>query len=783
MSAPLPPDAELSGRGLISGDEILLPTRQGLSRYRVDNGKRRDVRWDAEGGGGNMLALPDSLIVAGSDGVATYVRKEKIWKSLRDRMASSPDDALPAVELAEVALGAAEYSDSLAALGEAMTRFGRAAEGDERLRRRLFAVVQKSATTLSRKGTLEAKDLDPLYGCAARLAWDEESNVAHRFGFAELFEQIGQPDRAIRLCQQVLRDRSLRAFSRQAAELPPRTAGTEAQSRIAALITRHGRSAYAEHDMEAKRLLEAGRTAHDALLFRRVIEVFPNSESAPPALIELGDELSRSGKLLEAALHYTRAYHRYADRVDRPGLIHKIADAHERAGRPEHAYRWLTKGAGEFPSIKIKVDGKPRTFLEHRRRLDAVRERVEQTRPTLHLPLKPTAVRELPEGAALLSPRFDSDPTQRWRFGYLATSKELRQIDPRTGADVWTEPVRTREEPELLVARADLAVFATEHELFAVDVVTAQRRWSHGAVPPHVGDPGGDWEEGGAFRAHGLQGDLLVSARDNGEMICVNVATGQLVWKQTKRPAPFGRLRVLDPWVVYHVVQDGRAIIAAVYLADGTGMDAVMTDETRPIEDLFVTIDGTALLISTQSVSAYDLDTHERRWVVSTSGHLRPGSLVLDLDALYFSDNGYTLRKVDIEDGRELRESERLAQRGADEFAVEQVGAQLIAQSSGGVTSVDSTTGMTLWEATLPDRPRLIAGLVSDTYVVAVDKGDRDDEGVAAYFFDHRNASGLISKEGGKLLIGPLDAVQHLLAADGAILVQAGSKLHVFSEP
>ncbi|MEK7757004.1 MAG: PQQ-binding-like beta-propeller repeat protein, partial [Planctomycetota bacterium] len=103
-SAALPEGSRLFGRGVWAEDELLVPRREGLSRFRVADGRRADASWDAEGEGGNLLALPDQLLAAGGGRIAAYVRKAEIWDALRKRMAAAPSDPLPAVEHAEVAL-------------------------------------------------------------------------------------------------------------------------------------------------------------------------------------------------------------------------------------------------------------------------------------------------------------------------------------------------------------------------------------------------------------------------------------------------------------------------------------------------------------------------------------------------------------------------------------------------------------------------------------------------------------------------------------------------------
>jgi outer membrane protein assembly factor BamB len=378
---------------------------------------------------------------------------------------------------------------------------------------------------------------------------------------------------------------------------------------------------------------------------------------------------------------------------------------------------------------------------------------------------------------------FGDEPGGAWSSYYVGTARGIRVFDPSSGRELWTQPATARSEAELLVARSDVAVFATLYEIFALNVATGERRWSHGEYPPHLDDEGADFEAGGAFRAHALQGDRLVSVRDNGEMSCVSIATGRLLWSEARRPAALGRLRIVEPWVVYHVVQDGKAVLCVIDAANGAWLDAIVTEEKRSVEELFVTLDGQIIVVTSQSIASYDLETRSRRWLVMLQGAVRRASLILDLDALYLSDNGFDLRKLDLEDGRSLWQSERLVERGEEDLTVQQQDQSLIVSTASSVSAVDAGTGLTLWRGTTSDRPRLAGRLLSDAYVVAVDLGAELRDGPSvAYFYDHRNGSGVIPRDGGARDLGRLTEVRAVLVSDGALLVQAGSAIHAWAQ-
>ena len=59
---------------------------------------------------------------------------------------------------------------------------------------------------------------------------------------------------------------------------------------------------------------------------------------------------------------------------------------------------------------------------------------------------------------------------------------------------------------------------------------------------------------------------------------------------------------------------------------------------------------------------------------------------------------------------------------------------------------------------------------------------DEHGESAAAYFYDHRNASGVVPRDGGVRTLGSIteDRADAILLLDGALLIQVGSSIHVW---
>ena len=782
--SPLPVGVEVRGRGAWVDQRLLIPTGGGLSSFRVSDGQRADLAWDTGGKSGNLVALPDQLLVAGAMRISAYVRKADIWRGLRERMAAAPSDPLPALELAEVALQGGEWAEAIDVLDVAVRRAGTFMEPiDPALRRRFFDDLLMFVEVLSSRSVLERDVLHRLCTYASQCPPDAAAHVAYRFRFGRLFEQFDEPDWALRLYQQILRDRSLREQPATPSANDSEKAGVRARLRIADLVDRLGVDIYAPYEAEAREWLEGARAADDAVVLERVVETFPNSEAAPLGLIALGELVFQQGRPAEGALRFAQVYHRYPKQVDRPSLMRKIADAYEQAGQIEHAYRWLTKAAREHPSVLVEHGGRRISFAEYRERLASVRERVEPSRPSIKLPLGEHFVRQFDGGAALLVPRFGSQPGSDWSRYFVYTPTGIRAFLTRTNDEAWRKPAVVRSAAELLLATPAVAVFATKYEVFGLDPSTGDRRWYHGEYPADFDLAAADWENGTGFRTHAIEGDRLVSVREDGRMTCVAIDDGQLVWSEPQRPLPAGRVRIAAPWVVYHIIQDGASLIRLIHVATGVAVNTIKINEPRPVDDFFITLDAQLIVTTSRSILAYDVETAAKRWQVTLNGHVRPATVVLDLDALYFSEDGRALRKISLDGGESLWRSEELVRRGEEGLTVHRQDSSVIVSTSASIAAVDAVTGLTLWRGTTPELPRLVNRFVTRSYVMVVDvRNELQDAPSTAYFYDHRNASGLIPRNGGACPLGPLDDVRAIMAADGALIIQTASTIQGWME-
>lgn len=767
------------GRGTWADGVLLIPTNLALHRFRVTDGARTQLQWEAKDRGGNLVALPDRLIVGGEGTISTYVRRADMWKALRDRMAEAPTDPNPAFELVEVAVRSGEMDEAWHALEEASLRIAKLAVVETNHARRIYEDSLMLTEALAQRSALDAEKLDRLQQIASTYSPDSKSHLTYRLRFAEVLAKFGKPEKAIDLYQQILKDRSLRDLETTSPDTGYRRGGNIAREAIDTIIAKQGIAVYAAVENEAKLTLDAAKTSGDINALRRVVDCYPNSTSAPAALIVGAEQLAKSNRFEEAVKWYSRAYHHNSTATDRPRLIQAMADAYERAGKPDLAYRWLCRAAREFPHASVTHEGRTYSITEYRDRLASARALTEPSRPTLEPPIEQGWEHDLDAGASLLTPTFANDPAVRWTRAYISTGSQIRALDPVSGKDLWPEPATVRMAAELLTASDQRAIFATPFEIFALDPATGKRFWSHGDYPARIDDNKADWEDGLTIRSASLERDQLVFSRDSGQLQSLSLKDGQIEWSQLHRPAPAGAVKLLHPWVAYSVMQDGQSIVCLVDAATGSWVDAIMTGERRPVENIFVPWDDQVVILTSQSISSYDVDARKWRWRVPFDGHVRPMSVLFDLDSVYLSEDGSRIRSYKLDDGKLAWESGKLSSRSASDLTIDRIGSNLFACSTAGVTAVDTVDGRLLWDATTPLRPRFTRRFLSNACVGALDNpaGDVGEAESALYFYDHRNASGLIPKSGGVHKLGRLQDIRTVAAYDNAILIQTGTTL------
>lgn len=778
-STPLPPDEQLYGRGLLTVDRLLVPTRARLCNYTLDGELCGTIPWEFSKDAGNVLATPDRLIITGNSRVSAYARRREVWARLRERMAAAPEDPAPALDMAEVALRGNDPEEALASLEEAIGRArGFTAIVEPELKRRFFddclALAEKT-------GAGESPALGTairVLGYAAQCAPDFDGEVNYRVRLATLHLRADNPAAAVELYQQMITDRSLRSAATVSASAGRETAGAMSRREIDRLIELHGRKVYARFDALAREWLDAGIRGDDLALLERVVGTYPNAQAAPPALIESVRILRKADRPFEAVRRLSVAYRRYGDAVDAPRVMRLIADCYADAGRPEAAWCWLTKAMRRYPTALVEADGRQVSFVEYRAWLGDVRARVEPSLPVMHLPLEQGFVRTFDSSCYLLDPRFANRPQTAWDAYYVYSDARIHLFDAVDNRARWNEPAACRMKPELLSATDRRAVFTTRHQVFALDPHDGRRVWEYGAYPADLADELTDHEMFASFRVHGVGRNHVVSFQDNGLAACVDLTSGAVVWERSSDLRATGPVALSDLWVAYAALRGGEDVHCILDLDTGEPLNIIGPHDRRRAERMFASIEN-LLVVTAQSILLVDPFTADLLWELNRDRHILSETVCVDLDGVYFSDDGRHAVKIGVENGKPLWWSDRLPVRVSDGISMAVNGDRLVVSTERSLDAMDAFDGRLLWKGTIPPNTRFGERFLTDSYIVAIDSVVRQAEApYRAYLFDHRHSEGRIAAECEILELGAFDDVKHITVRDNAILLATDNAIH-----
>lgn len=771
------------GRPALLSDRVLVPTGTHLSTFDLRTGARTDRPWDADGGGGNLLALSDVLLVAGDRSLSAYMRREDIWEELRDRMQRNPDDPAAALDFAEVALRDRAWSDAEALLIEADRRATAAPPADDALRRRLYAATMMIASRFTTAGLVTPDRLESWHRIASVWTYDPASGVQYRLKFAELYEIQGDVARAINLYQQVLADRSLRDMALpHSGPLPPK-AGRAAMIAIDRILAARGREVYAPFEEQAIRALQSARAAADVALMDAVVDQYPNARAAAEATLLSGDLLLNAGKYEDAARRYIDAYYRYPDLSDPVDTIRRIVTALDRAGKRTQVYGWLTRGVREFPSATVSVGGERLAFAQYRERFADARRHVEPARPELTLPLRPAHVLDLADDPTLLHPRFTGDGDHEQAF-YVAASGAVQAYDPASGRALWNSPRPVIGAPQVICVSSSKVILAGSHRIEAVNAADGQLLWAFGEVPPDLGHPDRDWEGLAPFVHFAVRQPELLCIRDDGEAACLSIEDGRAQWRLRLEPPPTGDLPLCDDRLSYTAAVRDQLRLHTLRWAPRESMRSFPLDPFGPVTRRVATFDGQLLLVCADRIVACDPVLGVPRWSTSVSGRVREAALAADVDGLYVTTDGRSITRYDLSDGREAWRTPPLMPRGDEGMSITVQDGNVIVADVRSVHALDGFSGRVLWKGVTPEeRPNFYFRAVTSAYVAAIDVRPPDAAvPCRVFFYDHRNASGVLPREGGVLTLDGVREFTDARIIDHALVVQSGSRFHIWTD-
>lgn len=778
-SAEIPASAAPFGLPLLVGDGVWMPSVSGLSRFRLSDGFRVETAWDQNGRGGNLVASARTLLVASDSFISAYVKRSELWQRFQSRMAASPDDPVPALEFAEVALRDGRTEEARQAYQTAWSRV-QAREGgwDDGLGRRLFSAGMAIAEASSRDSAGRV-ELDDLFDKLGRCAWDPATHLDYRLKFAQWYERAEALESSVRLYQQILRDESLRDLH------PLRSTGVsaaeQAEREIDRLVRGHGALLYAPYESMAERMLTQAIADGDLSALSRVYDQFPNASSAGRALMARAKLLYERGDRARAVKEWSDALVLCREIAEQPSLVEKIAKTLWEGGDTTRAMEWLRLGARRFADAGVEWGGETLTYARLVARLSASPE-VQPSRPSLRLPLAFRTTYTLPDHCNLLRPAYS--PSSREDFTrFYARADNMLLCSARNGDPLWEQKDAIRGRGELLLAREDIALFASEFQIVAVEPVSGRILWSQGEPPAHLNDPNADWEGSPIFLTHIPVGNRIISLRDHGHIESRDLLGGNVQWRadaaegQAEALIRARDLVVSPDWVSCTRMLGGLAETIILDAETGAKVRTLALEGTEPVARRLLTFDGRMLSIGVRRVACTHIRSGRLLWTTVLKDRVREGAILPDVDGLYLSDDGRRIQKIDLATGDGLWISDPIARGNDESMALSLLPEQILVTTDRTVASLDPMSGQLIWEGTVPAQPSLAFPRLGNTYLAILNlRPVMMQAAPEILLYLHRGGSGVVPDHGLIELSG-FEEVREFLLLNDAIVIQGRDNL------
>ncbi len=818
-----PPGDRLDGAPFLTAGELLIPTRSGLVWMSLDGARRGRFDWpgttvERKAGAwtGNILAVDNLVLVAGRGHLCCYASLNGSLARIEQRIAGQPDDPETHLDMARYALmRPALFERGLLAVDAAL-RCATSRAGStgppyghlhaEQARRRAFDIIVDAAEylTVARIRAGSPGDTDLVSGLLSRAeatARDGERQVRYRLVFADLYRRLGRGADAVHLYQQILDDRSLREWRSREQGRSIR-AGTVAEGGIGEMIARLGRQHYEPYDSAASAMLQAGVAGADRELLKEAIARYPNARSAGAAYVALA-QIERRGsapggapiaaaRLLRTALarHERSAAggdgtSKPADSVllDEPEVVRSIAGCYFDANDAASGLAWLARGARDYPSARFGIDGRSETFASLRRRRLAAGLTLERRRPMIAPPLKLTLHLGFDGPTVLLRPRFEPSGADVSAAGIAVVyhGGKLEAFTPGTGKRRWPAPLPVAAAPVWLAAVDDVFVFATRHQVLAVDRDTGRTRWTLGRHPRGADSPAVDPEVFSGLSGHVLAETLMVNVFQDGRASAVRIADGEIVWERRLTHRFSGPAAANDEYLVYASIDQDRTRFVVLDVATGRDVRAFGFEPARQVYWMAMSPERTLVAAGGNWAACYDPDTSARLWQVSSVQGNRAATLQMGLSRLYLSPGPREISAVSLTTGCELWRTPAIEDPGQIILETWLDGSDLYAVATRGVGAFDPASGAERWWTDLPDDVSIDTPALTDRFIVLVGSPQPrgapadEDRRIAACFIDRR--TGRAAAPAGRTCLdwGPCANVQDVGVYDHAVWIRDGA--------
>lgn len=300
----------------------------------------------------------------------------------------------------------------------------------------------------------------------------------------------------------------------------------------------------------------------------------------------------------------------------------------------------------------------------------------------------------------ILQPRFPGDSRVETTTYVTYSGGRLEARDPRTGRSLWPAAIRCAAEPILLRVDKNRHVFASKHHFFAIATSQGHQLWQLGEPAPD--DPNVDPESLSTITEIEMRGDYLFAIRDRCEVSCIDVFSGNLVWRMPIERGSVQRL-LSDDNVLYISNTKPREETVVFAVATRSGMlrrkltlPRVGGDVLCP-HALLPSRDDTFLITTPDLVAAIAKNTGQIRWQIGPPTPLRLSTIKATKDSLFYGSIAHTIARHRLQDGKRLWATAEIGQKPDENMWMTVTGDSLFIATSGALAAINRESGRCRW--------------------------------------------------------------------------------------
>ena len=427
------------GRGLIAGDQVMVPLRESIEIFDFKSGIHvRTVPLKVPGSveqGGNLTLANGTLLVAQPGRLAAYREYSRLKERLEIELIQRPDDTGLQIQLADLEATDGSPDTAIDEYQRILERIGPDDPAYVVVRRRLASLFHILGSARFRDSDFVAAHDNWLR--AISFADEITKQVEFICDLSRVDEMLNHPEAAVVRFQEILNREELASVRRQNEK-----AGDKATREISRLINERGRDVYRAIETAASAEIEVLKKSTNRTELHRFVAKYPHSKAVTDALRLLVELHRKSGETSEAYAVLNQIRQRATDDqsyVEATLVMIEMLEAANASRSAKQLWKLLS-----HQSATMEVE-----FAATRHRLaELVRSRVEQYDSELRT--RPVAIERswnsaLPIDSQVIIPRGGPPSPELAAFFVCMKQKSQpntwrwRCLDWRTGRIRWEE--------------------------------------------------------------------------------------------------------------------------------------------------------------------------------------------------------------------------------------------------------------------------------------------------------------------------------------------------------